>query len=138
MISSELCSRKPLAYTSAIWPRYGVICLALKMCIKILQKMKRKISFIALLHRSFIIAGAFEGGLAWLDHVQTLQCPRPAIAPEMRNRSCRLKKLQRGRACFLHHQIGLVISGQVNWLTGKIHLTTCSGKNILFPLKKSS
>ena len=32
--------------------------------------------------------------------------------------------------------IGLVISGQVNRLTGKIHLTACSGEIFLFRLKK--
>ena len=33
--------------------------------------------------------------------------------------------------------LGLVISGQVNRLTGKMHLTACSGKNILYWLMKN-
>ena len=32
--------------------------------------------------------------------------------------------------------VGLVISGQVNRLTGKMHLTACYGKIILYRLKK--
>ena len=34
-------------------------------------------------------------------------------------------------------QLGLLISGQVNRLTGQIILTTCSGQNYLYWLNKS-
>ena len=32
--------------------------------------------------------------------------------------------------------LGLAISVQINWLTGKMHLTACSGNNVLCSLKK--